>query len=987
MARPGKGSSRARVVLIVVVAAVVLLLTSVTALATFYTNYLWFQSVHLVSVWRGVTGAKVTLGATFSLVFFAALLASLTIADRARPSLGLMGPEDELVARYRDTIGPHASKVRLVLSVIFALLVGTGTSSQWRHWILFNNAVSFHAKDPQFHMDIGFFVFRLPFLSFLAGWAFVALIVISVLTALSFYLNGGIRLQGPGPRVAAKVKAHLSVLLSLIALVKAAGYWLSRYQLDFSTRGVAEGASYTAVKIQIPALTLLMLISLVAFGLFLVNIRRQGWALPVLGVGLWAFLALVVGVIIPAAVQKFKVQPAQETLESPYIARDITATRAAYGIDHVKTTQYNYGTNLTPAVLRSNSRTLSNIPLWDPRFAMQTFQQLQGLRSYYQFNTLALDRYHLNNHLTPAIVAFRQLNSSNLPSSSWVSEHLVYTHGYGAVLAPANQASSSGNPNFMIKNIPPSSVAAPTISQPDVYYGTSLPGYVVVDTHQQELDYQGPHGTNHYSTYAGSGGVPIGSVIPKAAFALRFGDINLFVSSLLSSHSRIMFMRNITDRVRMAAPFLRYGSHPYPVIANHKLYWVINAYTTTNHYPYSQQASVNQLSPTSGLKVPLNYVRNSVRVVINAYSGNMHFYVTNPTDPIIQAYQKAFPKLFTPGSQMSSALQRHLRYPEDMFLLQSQMFGRYHITSPRGFYSEASAWQLSQDAGSGSPSAALKRTPTTDAQGFQIGSQVTRMRPVYQLMRLPGAKHQSFVTLEAFTPVARGTQQQNLTAFMVANNGPSHYGRLTAYVTPPGQLIDGPVLVDSRTLGAPQISKEISLLNVQGSQVELGNVLTIPIHNSLLYVRALYTSSTRNPLPEFRKVMVVYGRSVAMQDSLSAALSSIFGTSSPSISQQSSTGPPVAVTPNVAALIARANQTYAAGQSALKAGNLGLYQQDMTSVGSLLSQAAAASSGTVPGGTSAKAGTTSPATTKAAPSRAKGGTATTSATSGSSSSA
>ncbi len=936
-----KGNSKTKLIIMGAVLIIIVLIASLRGLANFYIGYEWFKNIHLSQVWSGILGAKVGLFLVFLIIFFLFLWGNLAIGDRLTPSFSLSSVEDELVKRYRETIGRHKRLSHIIVAAVFSFLAAGGASSQWRNWILFTHSVPFGIKDPLFHLDVSFFVFKLPFLSFVLNWLLFAVIFATLVLVIFYYLNGGIRLQSR-PKVTPYVKAHISVLLAFLALIKAGGYFLQRFQLDFSHLGVVEGAGYASVKAQLPALEILILVSLTSMVLFLVNIRRQGWTLPVLGVGLWALVAIVVGGIYPSLVEKFKVQPAQETLEAPYIARNIKATRHAYGINNIVLHNFSASSSLSPAQLAANVGNLNNITLWRPTIAKQSYQKLQDLRSYYTFHSLTLGQYSIGGKKVPAILSVRELNQSNLPSNSWVSRHLVYTHGYGAVLAPANKVNPSGNPSFSMKDIPPTSIpSSPSITQPDVYYGlgSNSSNYVVVHSAQQELDYQGPNGTNHYSSYNSTGGIQLNSFIKRAAFALHYGNINLVVSDLLTPKSRLMMYRNVVLRAKSAAPFLRFGSHPYPVLAKGKLYWVLNGYTTTSHYPYSQQANTSQLNPSSGLNRPLNYVSNSVRVIVNAYSGSMKFYVVNPHDPIIQAYQKAFPNLFRPSSQINPAIKKHILYPKDLFTLQSQMFGRYHITNPSGFYNAGNAWQVSQDAGTGSPSAALQTTNTTNAQGLVVGTGVKSMPPLYEMMQLPGANKQTFNLLSSFIPLSQGSQQQNLTAFLTAQSSGSHFGKLQAFITPPGQLIDGPVLVDSRILADSKISRDISLLNQQGSQVELGNVMTVPMGNSLLYVRDLYVQSSRNPLPEFRKIIIVFGTHAAMGDTLSQALAGVFG-SSPSVGNPTSSSPTTpASSAIVNQLLTQAQSFYTQAQAALKAGNLGLYQSDISKMGSLISQA------------------------------------------------
>ncbi len=950
------GLSRRRVVIIVVIALIVIGLISLRALATFYTDALWFSSVHLSSVWSTLLGVKLGLFFVFGAVFFVLMWANLFIADRLATWTKLIGPEDELVRRYQQTVEPHARWIRIVLSLLFALVAGLTALGQWQHWLLFSNGGSFDKVDPQFHENVGFFVFKLPFLSFLVGWLFTSLVVVFVMTAIAHYLDGGIRVQGqgPGPRVNPRVKAHLSLILALMALVKAFGYYIQRYSLDMSTSGYVEGAGYTDVHARLPALNLLILISLAAFVILVVNIWRRGWTLPVLAVGLWAFVALVIGAIYPAIIQRFKVAPAQDALEQPYIARNIAATRYAFGINHVRQVPFQGGSNLTASELEQHSSTLSDVRLWDPSLTTQTYQKLQSLRSYYEFTDLAVDRFKVNGQLVPAVVGVRQINASDLPDESWVNRHLQYTHGYGAIIAPANTATGDGDPVFDVGDLPPTSANGfPKITQPNVYFGVAGPGtnasFVVANTRQPELDYQLPDGANVESHYRGDGGVQLSSVFRRAAFALRFGDLNLLISDLITPQSRIMFVQDVQSRVSKAAPFLQLGTNPYPVILNGGIYWVVNAYTTSSHYPYSQTPNTTALAPGSYLPGNFNYVRNSVKVLVSAYTGQMTFYVTDPHDPIIQAYERAFPHMFTPASHMSTQLLDQLRYPEDLFTMQSQLYGRYHITNPEAFYNAGDAWTLSESPGNGSPSAALATTTPTNAQGLPIGpTQVQRMTPIYQVMTIPGESSPSFNILDAYVPVAQGSQIQTLSGFMVAGSDPSNYGQLTAFVTPSGDSIDGPALIDSRISATPSVSKVITLLGQNGSSVLLGNVMVLPIDNSIVYVRALYVQSSRNSLPEIKDVIVVHGSQAAIGATLPDALAGVFpgyaGITSNPTSSSSPGSIPASTSPKVQQLLAEASSAYQQAQADLKSGNLGGYQQEVNQVGTYLSQAQQAAS-------------------------------------------
>src|SRR5438067_1931384 len=428
-------TTRARVGLLIAAAVIFVLIISLRGIAGFYTDYLWFQELHLTSVWRGVLGAKLGLAALFTVVFFILMWVNLAIADRIAPAFRPMGPEEELVERYHQVVGPRAMLVRTAVAGLFALIAGPSVAGRWNSWILFTHHVSFGVKDPQFHKDVGFFVFQLPFLKFLVDWMFASVIIILIITAVAHYLNGGIRVQAL-QKVTPQVKAHLSVLLGVLALLKAGGYWLQQYQLDFSRRGVVQGASYTDVKAQLPALKLLIVISLFAFVLLLYNILRRGWALPIIAVGLWAFVSIIIGAAYPAFIQQFRVSPTESKKERPYIARNIKATRAAYNLGGVQVNRFNFNTSLNAGDLVANSETIRNVRLWDPEVLKQTYKQLQEIRAFYRFNDVDVDRYNLDGRPTQVELSARDLSPGGLPSQSWINSHLSYTHGYGPVLSP-----------------------------------------------------------------------------------------------------------------------------------------------------------------------------------------------------------------------------------------------------------------------------------------------------------------------------------------------------------------------------------------------------------------------------------------------------------------------------------------------------------------------------------------------------------------------
>jgi uncharacterized membrane protein (UPF0182 family) len=923
---------RRHVVIFSVVVALLVLLVAVQALAGFYANFLWFHYDGLGSVWSEVTLTKIVLAAVFVVIAWVLLWVSLFVVDTVTPRAVFLAPDNELVRRYQATVGPFALILRTVVSLVIALILGVGASGQWQHWILFEHALPFGRVDPLFHRDVSFFVFRLPFLSFLVDWIFVALLVTLIVTAIAYFLNGAIQFRRDA-RVEPRAIAHLSLILALMLLERAwAYYYVDRYGLDLSSSGVVHGASYTDVHVRLAALTLMAVISLLAFVALSVNVYRRSLALPAIAFGLWAFLALVVGVIYPAIFQVLRVTPAQSTLELPYIKDNIAATRYAMGIGDVTRHTFPANEDLTPTVLAQYQKTLSDVLLWDSSVAVPTFQKLQVIKSYYQVNSLAVDRYTIDGKTTPVVVGVRSLNPGGLAQQSWVNTHLQYTHGYGVVAAAGNVANTSNLPRFLAGSIPTTAKsAALVVSHPAVYYAPGDSEYVIVDTKQPEVQYQAANGTNVEGHCHGCGGIPIGGFLNRLAFAIHLRDLNLLISNLVTGQSRLIYIADIEARVQKALPFLTVDSHPYPVVDGGEIDWVVDAYTTSDYFPYGQPAVTNVLPKGSGLAGTYNYVRDAVKVVVNAYTGKMSFYVIAPKDPLIRAYEAAFPGLFQPLSAMSPVLQHHLRYPQDLTMVQADMYGRYHIESPAGFYSLSDAWDLSQTSNSvsGSPSSQLARA----------NGSVARYTPVYELLQLPGQSALTFDAVEPLVPFSANDNLQTLRAIFVADSDAAGYGKLDAYVAP-GESVHGPALANADINANPTISKAITLLDSRGSTVSLGTVQILPIADSLIYVRPLYVSSSQTPFPQLVDVVVVYGKHVAMEPTLSGALGEIFG-GAPATTGPSGKGKggKTSVPAQARADLAQAYLDFQAAKTALAHGDLGAYQQDVTSAGKFLSAA------------------------------------------------
>jgi hypothetical protein len=879
--RAPRASGRGRAWLVIGAVVAFFLITSMRGIAGFYTDYLWYDSLGRSEVWRGVLGAKVALAAIFTVAFFVVMWLNLVIADRLAPPFRPAGPEDEVIERYHELIGGRVGIVRSSIAGLLALIAGAGVSSEWNSWLLFTHARDFGVEDQQFGMDIGFYVFRLPFLSFLVGWLFAALLIVLIVTAVAHYLNGGIRMSAQHNRVTPQVKAHLSVLLGLLALVKAVGYWLQRYELTTSSRGFVDGAGYTDVNAQQPAIELLLLIMVAAFALFIINIWRRGWALPIIGVGLWAVVAVLAGAIYPQFVQRVQVEPNEPEKEREYIGRNIAATTAAMGLEDIEVTPFDLETDAEAIDLAANAETIENIRIWDPAPGIlgSTFQQLQAVRDYYRINNVDVDRYELGGDRTQVVLSVRDLNSDDLPRNTWAARHLTYTHGYGAIVAPANEKEPSGEPAFVAEDIPYRFEAEELeLTQPAVYFGERLDGYVVVGSKQRELSFEDEEETR-YTSYEGEDGVPLDNIVKKAAFALRFGDVNPLISNQLTSRSKVLYIRDIRERVSALAPFLDLDADPYPVIYDGRVVWVVDAYTTTDRYPYGQRVDTGQLADDSDLDHTFNYIRNSVKVVVDAYDGTVDFYVMPVDDPIIEAYRDAFPDMFKDLDEMPEDLRAHLRYPEDLFRLQTTAWARYHVRDAESFYQGNDYWDVARDPGTGLATrggTTSSSTTSTTTEGAAPSSRRGRIEPYYLFTKLPGATEPEFVLLRPFVPVRANDDSQLMTAFMVAKSDGDEYGKLQVFTMPRNDLPNGPALVQGEIQSEEEVSRQESLLGEAGSRVSYGSLAAIPIDNGLVWVRPFYVTSTQTDLPSLRFVIVNFEGNVAIRETLSEALTAVF---------------------------------------------------------------------------------------------------------------
>lgn len=906
-ARGPAAVGRGRVFLGGFLAILFILLVSLRGIAGFYTDFLWFDSLHLGGVWNKVLTTKAMLSLIGGVTFFALCWGNLLIAERLAPVFRPSSGDDDMIERYHEMVGRRAWLVRLGVSTFMALLVGVSLGAAWNEWILFTNRVSFGQQDATFHTDVGFYVFQLPFLLSAASWLFSSLVVIFIITVLAHIVNGGIRFHTQLDRVTPQVKAHLSVLMGLLALVQVGRYWLSRYQLTFSTRGTVDGATYTDVNVELRAIYLLMLIALFAFGLFIANIWRRGWVLPGMAVGLWVLVAVLAGGVVPAFVQRFRVEPTESSMERPYIANNIAATQTAYGLSGVASRSLDWtAKDISASTLEGNVDTLSNVRLWDPKSMQDSFRQKQEVKSFYAINDVDVDRYMVDGKLTPVMVAARDLAATGIRQSSWEATHLAYTHGYGVVAAKANDQSSSGDPVLLAKDIPVKvAPGLPEVKQSAIYFGENKSGYVIVNTDRAEIDFQEKSGKTATTSYQGKDGVTVGSGVTgflrKAAFSLRFGDINPLVSANVRPDSKVLLERDVTARLKAVAPFLAYDHDPYVVVLDGRVKYVVDGYTTTRNYPNAQRADTGGLDPASGLYGrSFNYARNSVKAVVDAYDGTVKMYVVDQKDPIIRAYEKAFPDLFTSGTEIKKELRAHFRYPEDLFTVQTQMWAKYHVSDADDFYNRNDEWSIPKDSGARKKTGDSTDGPKPVGPDGQELTGNDKYPSQYVLMQLPGEESPSFVLQRPYVTSAdesaAGGGDNQLRAIIVASSDPTSYGVLKTYTLPVSDPPDGPNLAAADILADGDVAAKARDLCTDKKVCTFTAPAIVPVGKSLLYIQSFLVAGNKEGAPQIEYVIVNYrrpGRSdVVIDNDLYGALDQLFPGRVPSEVQGGDTAGP-----------------------------------------------------------------------------------------------
>ncbi|MBI2469503.1 MAG: UPF0182 family protein, partial [Candidatus Rokubacteria bacterium] len=804
--------------------------------------------------------------------------------------------EEPLGLPSRVILEPLLRRALTPATVAIALLFGLSASTEWQTLVAYQHAQSFGVQDPLFGRDVGFYVFRLPLWRRALDWAFLLVGATMVATGVLYFLGRVLVLTARGPVITTRARAHLLGLLAVLLFVKAIDFYLDRFELLYSQRGAVFGATYTDVHATLPALWVLAALAALCGVTALAQVLARGARPVVAGLVLLA-VGWVVGVgLFPGLVQRLRVAPNALVFESPFIGEHIRLTRRAFGLDRIEEREFPAKETLEFADLARNAATLRNVRLWDRGPLLATFAQLQEIRTYYRFVDVDNDRYVIDGEYRQVMLSPRELSYSHLPRDpqgrdadrQWINERLQYTHGYGAVVGPVNRITAEGLPELFVRDIPPAAATpALRIARPEIYYGEIANDYVFVRTRSREIDY--PSGDeNVYTTYEGRGGVPVGGFFRRLLFALRFGSYRILLSDEIGSESRAMYYRQVGQRVRRIAPFLRFDEDPYLVIrADGTLVWLIDAYTATDRFPYSERVA--------GLG---NYVRNSVKAVVDAYHGSVTFYVADGQDPLVRAYSQAFPGLFRPLADMPADLRAHIRYPAGLVAVQARMYATYHMQDPRVFYNKEDLWSI-------------PRRP--EGQGER------ELEPYYTIMRLPGEPREEFVLLMLFTPLRR----DNMIAWLAARSDGEQYGRLTAFLFPKQRLIYGPRQIAARIDQDAVISQQLSLWNQRGSTVIRGSLLAIPVEESLIYIEPLYLAAAKGSIPELKRVFVAYSNQIAMEETLEASIQAIFGRRRPGAAlARLPAGPEGPATGDgLGALVGRAWEAWSRAQDSLRRGD------------------------------------------------------------------
>ena len=818
----------------------------------YYGDWLWFRNMKFGSVFDTMIFSQAVSFIVFLVIFV--LFAGIQVRTAYQRGVlsrnsGYLPEEDPrrlLMPLYH---GKLVFWFWTVILLFLGIIMGTSASGHWNDFLQFLHPSSFGIKEPIFGKDAGFYIFKLPTYDFVTGWYLFMVALTALVVVFSYYLDNAFSFNGNRFHISKGAKDQLIYLSGFFTFGIAALYLIKLYNILYSSNGVAYGPSYMDIHALIPAYWVMFILSIViTILLFLFPVIKKTKIL-LYAVGGWVLVLVGFVWIYPGIIQQYIVKPNELKKETPYILNNIKFTRAAYGLNKIKVKDFPVNQDITYKDIQENHHTISNIRLWDRRPLIQTYKQLQEIRLYYDFKSVQVERYHFKKY-TEVAVAARELPVSQIPAraQTWVNNHLIYTHGYGIVMSPVNKITPNGMPDLIIQDIPPTSSVPLKLKQMAIYYGEETNQYVLVNTEAKEFDY--PKGNdNVYASYKGKGGVRISNLFRRLLYAWKFSDLKILLTGYITNQSRIMFYRNIMQRDETLAPFLSYDSEPYLVVGKDgRLYWIQDAYTATNMFPYSEPVTQNVIERG------FNYVNNSVKVVIDAYNGNVSFYVINPDDPMIQTYQKIYPKLFKPFSKMPVSLKEHIRYPTDLFNIQAKMYNVYHMTDPKVFYNQEDYWEVPNEI---------------------YSSSQQKMFPYYIIMRLPDNEKEEYILMLPLSP----SNKDNMVAWMCARCDAPNYGQLIVYALPKDKLIYGPMQIEARINQKPDISSELTLWGQQGSQVIKGNQLVIPMKNSLLYVEPVYLQSEEGQIPELKRVIVAFKDKIEMKRTLDEALEAVFNVS------------------------------------------------------------------------------------------------------------
>jgi len=904
-----------RIIVFIVIGLMFFFSYILTPLVNLFTDYWWFDALGYDSVFWKVFLTQASIGVFFVIFLFFLLFMNFFLALR------LTGTDKD---NFEYVFGENAEGFRqniMPLILIASGIISIGFSrivlDKWVAFLQYAHQTPFNFTDPVFQNDIGFYIFSLPVYITFQRWLMTSVILVLIGTLFLYFVRGAISFYRNQFYFSPSARSHLFTLGAVVFLIKGIGYLLESYQLLYSNRGVVTGACYTDVHAQLLSYRVLIVASILGAGFFLWGIFQRSWKYPIVGAAVLVVISILLGQVYPSLVQNYFVQPNELQKETPYILRNIEYTRKAYNLDIIESADFPAEEALTPQLLRENDLTVNNIRLWDWEPLQQTYSQLQEIRLYYDFNDVDIDRYVIDGEYQQVMLSVRELNYETIPdqAKTWINQHFQYTHGYGICVSPVNVVTSEGLPEFFVNDIPPETKTPIfQLSHPGIYYGEKTNYYVFVKADGiKEFDY--PEGdTNQMTIYEGQGGVPIGSLFRQALFAWKWRSLSILLTGHISEDSRVMFDRNIKKRVEKIAPFLKFDRDPYPAIHDGRIIWIMDGYTTSNMYPYSTQSS------HEGMGNSYNYIRNSVKVTVDSYHGTVKFYISDPNDPMIQTYDKIFHDLFLPISEMPELLAKQIRYPHDLFADQSEKLATYHMEDPQVFYNKEDLWSIPLE---------------------KYGDNPQEMRSYYLIMKLPGEKKAEMIQLLPFTP----THKDNMIAWFCARCDAENYGKLLLYKFPKKKLTFGPMQIEARIDQDTEISKSMTLWSQKGSKVIRGNLLVIPIEQSLLYVEPIYLKAETGQLPELKQVIVAYGNKVVMGDDLYSALSTVFGESVRAdaervtvIPQDQSKKDESIESASIRELTVFASQTFQQAQAELRQGNWAEYGEKIDELENILNK-------------------------------------------------